>query len=354
MYQMTNWSSFSSGGGARVTTWNYDPYRGWLVSKNYPDSTGLAQGVGPSYTYTPGGRLATRAWARSGTSGPITTTYAYDNSGSLSNVNYSDGVTAAISYSRDRMGRQTSVTQGGTTTTTLAYNLASQLLGESWSGGPLSSFIVTNIFDQFMRRTNLSATYETVLLTSATYGYDAASRLATVADGNGNTAAYSYLANSPLVGQITFASNSVTKMTTTKTWDNLNRLTGISSTPSASYTLPASFTYAYNSVNQRTQNTLADGSYWQYGYDSLGQVTNGCKYFSTGTNVAGQQFDYTFDTIGNRTQTKAGGDYMGANLRLANYTNNTLNQITSRDVPPYADIMGARQPIAIRNISGNR
>jgi hypothetical protein len=31
---------------------------------------------------------------------------------------------------------------------------------------------------------------------------DAASRLATVSDGNGNTAGYSYLANSPLVGQI--------------------------------------------------------------------------------------------------------------------------------------------------------
>ncbi len=37
------------------------------------------------------------------------------------------------------------------------------------------------------------------------------------------------LANSPLVGQITFRSNSVTRMTTTKTYDYLNRLTRIQS-----------------------------------------------------------------------------------------------------------------------------
>jgi RHS repeat-associated protein len=47
-----------------------------------------------------------------------------------------------------------------------------------------------------------------------------------------------------------------------------------------------------------------------------------------------------FDTIGNRTQTEAGGDQTGANLRLARYTNNVLNQITSRDVPGDVDVMG--------------
>ena len=70
-------------------------------------------------------------------------------------------------------------------------------------------------------------------------------------------------------------------------------------------------------------------------------MTNGCKYFANGTPVAGQQFDYAFDTIGNRTQTLSGGDQTGANLRVANYSANNLNQITSRDVPPYVDIMGA-------------
>ena len=79
---------------------------------------------------------------------------------------------------------------------------------------------------------------------------------------------------------------------------------------------------------------------WIYGYDSPGQVTSGCKYWADGTPVAGQQFDYTFDTIGNRTQTQTGGDQSGAGLRPASYSVNSLNQITSRDVPGYVDVKG--------------
>ncbi|HZM02079.1 MAG TPA: RHS repeat-associated core domain-containing protein [Candidatus Saccharimonadales bacterium] len=127
-------------------------------------------------------------------------------------------------------------------------------------------------------------------------------------------------------------------MTTAKTYDYLNRLTAISSSAGASNI--SSFSYQYNNANQRTKATPVDGSYWVYSYDSLGQVTGGNKYWSDGTPVAGQQFDYTFDTIGNRTQTQAGGDQTGANLRTANYTNNGLNQITSRSAPGDVDIMG--------------
>ncbi len=196
-------------------------------------------------------------------------------------------------------------------------------------------------YDSDLRRTELAALSGSSQLLSATYGYDNASRLASVTDGNDNSATYSYVANSPLVSQITFKESGLTRMTTTKQWDYLNRLTQISSAPGAAYTSPLTYNYNYNSANQRTKDTLADGSYWIYAYDSLGQVTNGCKYFSTGTPVPGQQFDYTFDTIGNRTQTEAGGDTNGANLRVANYYANNLNQITNRDIPPYVDIMGA-------------
>ena len=129
------------------------------------------------------------------------------------------------------------------------------------------------------------------------------SRLASVSDGNGNSATYSYLANSPLVGQIVFASNMTTRMTTTNQYDYLNRLTSISSTGGASGAVPVSFNYAYNSANQRTRSTLVDNSYWAYAYDALGQVTSGHKHWSDNTVAAGQQFDYAFDTIGNRQTT---------------------------------------------------
>ncbi len=80
-------------------------------------------------------------------------------------------------------------------------------------------------------------------------------------------------------------------MRTTKAYDYLNRLTSISSSSSSSFS--SSFNYAYNSANQRTSVTNADNSRWIYGYDSLGQVTSGKKYWNDGTLVAGQQFEYT-------------------------------------------------------------
>ena len=79
----------------------------------------------------------------------------------------------------------------------------------------------------------------------------------------------------------------------------------------------------------------------KYGYDSLGQVTNGVKYFRDGTPVAGQQFGYAFDDIGNRTTTLSGGDTNGVNLRVVNYSVNNLNQIISRGVPGTNDVVGA-------------
>jgi RHS repeat-associated protein len=173
--------------------------------------------------------------------------------------------------------------------------------------------------------------------------YDPASRLTNVTDGT-YAAGYVYLANSPLVSQITFRSNSTVRMTTTKTYDYLNRLLQISSVPSASSVV--SFDYAYNDANQRVRVNLADGSFWLYEYDSLGQVRSGKRYWSDWTPVAGQQFEYAFDDIGNRSSTKAGGNDVGQGLRPASYTANSLNQYTQRDVPGAADITGIAHPNA--------
>ncbi|MGH7942745.1 MAG: hypothetical protein ACREFR_16930, partial [Limisphaerales bacterium] len=239
-------------------------------------------------------------------------------------------------------------------TDTLAYNLANQLVSESFSGGLLNGLTVTDGYDADLRRTNVSIlNSQSAVLASTAYGYDAASRLQTVSDGNGDSATYSYLANSPLVGQIQFEQNGATRMTTTKQYDYLDRLTEISSVPSASYAPASTFNYSYNSANQRTKDTLADGSYWVYQYDSLGQVTNGVKYFADDTPVAGQQFQYLFDTIGNRTQTESGGDQSGAGLRPASYSVNPLNQITQRDVPGYLNVIGVSYATNVVTVNGD-
>ena len=161
---------------------------------------------------------------------------------------------------------------------------------------------------------------------------DAASRLLTVSDGT-NTAAYSYVANSPLVDHIAFAHSGTAEMTTRYTNDFVNRLTGISSA--------LNFAYQYNLAGQRVSVTNGDGSHWTYGYDALGQVTNGVKRWGNGAVVAGQQFGYGFDTMGNRTKTLAGGDQYGGSLRQAGYTANALNQYSSRTVPGPVDVIGS-------------
>jgi YD repeat-containing protein len=87
-------------------------------------------------------------------------------------------------------------------------------------------------------------------------------------------------------------------MQTVKTYDNLNRLLMIESTTGGRPV--SSHTYQLNDANQRTKRTDADNSYWDYAYDSLGQVTNAVRRWSDGVLVAGQQYGYQFDDIGNR------------------------------------------------------
>ena len=54
--------------------------------------------------------------------------------------------------------------------------------------------------------------------------------------------------------------------------------------------LPVSFAEQYNDANQRIQTRLADGGYWLYEYDNLGQVISGKRYWSNFTII------YSFGT----------------------------------------------------------
>jgi YD repeat-containing protein len=104
---------------------------------------------------------------------------------------------------------------------------------------------VTNSYDNFLRRTNLST-----VGVQTRYGYDNASRLRGVSDST-NSVTYSYVANSPLVGQISFTNNGALRMVTTKNHDFLNRLSSISSQPSAIGSSAVGYSYTYNNANQR-------------------------------------------------------------------------------------------------------
>jgi RHS repeat-associated protein len=319
MTNMTTWQSYPSGGAAN-TAWFYDGYRGWLTNKLD------AAGKGAVYAYTPAGSLQSRSWAR-GTN----TTYTYNAAGQLTGIDYSD-VTPDVNITYDRRGRQTGITQGGATTSQI-FNDAGQLLSQTANG-----LTVSNRYDLYFRRTNSGVWNGSAWLARTEYTYDNASRLQKVGDGT-NSATYAYLANSSLIDAITFSENAATRMTTTKTWDSLNRLKKIESVVGGSPV--SSHAYGYNAANQRMSVTNADNARWMYDYDELGQVTSGKKYWGDGTIVAGQQFEYDFDDIGNRKYAGSGGNEWGSNLRYANYTVNNLNQYSQRTAPPHVNVLGS-------------
>ena len=72
------------------------------------------------------------------------------------------------------------------------------------------------------------------------------------------------------------------------------------------------FTYSYDELNRRKRMDLSDGSHWKYTYDTRNQVTSGKRYWdepnpANEPYVAGQQFSYAYDSIGNRADEQHGG-----------------------------------------------
>ncbi len=332
MTTMKTWQEFNGGSGTpTVTSWTNDTQRGWMIRKRYADDKG------PDYAYTPAGRLYQRTWARG-----VMTTYTTNAAGEIAAIDYSDS-TPDVTYAYDRLGRRTNIVDGAGTHI-LSYELDGRLLVETNTAGILASLAVTNGYDALNRRFALGLVSDAN--TVVNYGYDGASRLIGVTNGV-NTANYSYVANSPLVSDIEFKQSGTTRMTTTKSYDYLNRLTLITNHLTGAGDESPAFAYAHNSANQRTAITNFGGTSsesptkWLYTYDSLGQVTSGSKRWSDGSVVLGQQFEYTFDDIGNRKTTVSGGDAGGRLKRTQNYTANNLNQYTQRTVPGYLDIIGS-------------
>jgi YD repeat-containing protein len=182
------------------------------------------------------------------------------------------------------------------------------------------------------------------------FGYDAASRLLVVSNAAAVSATYGYLAHSALVGELTFRRQGAVRLAHGRTYDALNRLTDARALTISGGSFRAG--YAYNAVGQRTNMTLADGARWRYQYDVHGQLTLGKKSWSDGVPVAGGQFEYAFDDIGNRKQTKVGGNASGTGLRTASYTPSLLNQYPSFTVPEVFDVLGSAPPGASVTVNG--
>ena len=119
--------------------WKYDNATGLLTQLIYSDNQG------PTYTYTPDGKLSTRIWARG-----LATSYMYYNDGSVSSVDYSDD-TPDVTYVLDRQGNEiaaiTSVSTNRFTYSATTLDLVSESQNDA---------IIKYANDAFGRTSNVS------------------------------------------------------------------------------------------------------------------------------------------------------------------------------------------------------
>lgn len=331
-----NWAASawppSTTGTADVTKWIYQESTGLLTQKQD------AALKGPTYTYDELGRVKTRVWARG-----ITCTYGYDaNTGELLTINYTDS-TPDVSFSYDRGGRQTNITDAaGSHTRT--FNVAGELQTEQIAGGILDGVGLTLGYDGFLRRNTLQTSHGANTLTSQTYGYDPYSRLQTVTRG-GLSATYAFYPARGLLNTTTFNGGTII----TRTYDSVGRLGNITTTPAAA--AAQSHAYIYNNLHQRTRATREDGSYWSYVYNDRGELVSGKKYWSDNSIVWGAQTEYSYDNLGNPIHAKSGGNELG-NLRQSSYATNSSNQYSQRTVPSAIDLTGTADVAAIVSVNG--
>jgi YD repeat-containing protein len=76
------------------------------------------------------------------------------------------------------------------------------------------------------------------------------------------SANYSYYPTSALISQIDYKWVNTNKLTSVRVYDNFNRLSRVTNTPSADTAV--NFAYAYNSASERTGLTNTDSSRWVF------------------------------------------------------------------------------------------
>jgi RHS repeat-associated protein len=335
-YQWTpqgrQWKLTTSEGSAQeaTITWEYDSQRGWLTSKRFADNQG------PSFTYSAGGRMESRTWARG-----VSVLFGYDAGGTLDSLNYSDG-TPDVTYTIDRLGRIAFV-EDGAGTAAYGYQDIDHLAQVTYTSGPLSDYSISREYDGLQRLNRLEIQDGGSVHSSVSYTYEGdTSRLWIVGQGQ-HLATYGYAdatGHPDRIQSLSITEGGQPRLASASNYDKLGRLISVSNKLAGSSVPYQRFEYSLNVLNQRVRETREDGSYWQYGYDPKGQVTSGKRHWVDGTLVAGHQREYVYDDIGNRSSLTESGNAAGAGSRGSVYEVNALNQYESRSVPGVVDAFG--------------
>jgi RHS repeat-associated protein len=253
-----------------VTQKSYDPL-GNLLSVTDPKG-GLHQ-----YSYDAKNRLLTQT-------DPLNRLESYQYDGNNNRTSLTDRKGQITTFTYDALNRRTLTTYADSSTVTATYDAMGRLTQavDSISG------TITRGYDGLNQ-----LTLETVPQGSLSYSYDAASRR------TGMT-----VAGQPAI---------------TYGYDDANRLTAITQgTTSVGFT--------YDTANRRATLMLPSGIVATYSYDAASQLT-GITYKQGATTVG--DLVYTYDTLGNRTQTSGSLARTNQPVAITNATYNAANQLNN-------------------------
>lgn len=230
--------------------------------------------------------------------------FAYDAAGRIKTVTRPDNSTIGFTY--DLAGRRTKVTDARGNSTSFAYDTAYRMTGRTDAANKTTTYVydlmsnLTSMTDAQGRTTN--------------YTYDAFGRLTKVvypeaAAGAGRLEErFAYDAGGNLTQRIDQAARA-----TVYAYDNAGRLVEVTD-PALKVTR-----YEYNARSQRTAVADALGQRYEFGFDSLGRLTQSKR--------GGVLMSFAYDAAGNRTRRT---DYNGA---VTNYTYDDLNRLTGVGYP---------------------
>ena len=353
------------------TYWKYNA-GGLLEEKGYDynESTG-AYTAGPKYTYTHGGRLLTREWARNVSAGvKLKATYTYTY-GLLTLIDYNDS-TPDVSYTYDTLDRPLTVTQADQSQLQYTYNNLLQLDKETikydldHNGSYEFIRTIDRSQDTLGRDSGFQLLNDTTLEHQATYTFDTAGRFTTVADG-ADIFTYGYDYNqasttAPRIGSTTGTKHDFRPYTLTKsgtvTLQTIRSMEAkqdilLEINNNAGTVTRSRYTYGVNLIAQRTDVTTAfdlgsglthNAGATTWGYDTLGQII-----LADAPSTAADRA-YEYDAIGNRNKAANGLTLPTPN----NYVSNALNQYTTVDsfTPDY-DSDGNQTIAQIKPLNGS-
>ena len=352
---LTTWQDFDTTSGTglageTVTRWEYNA-AGLLVQKHYNDSPTTSE-PGSLHAYTPGGLLLTRTLPRNGSdSQPIVVTYDYEDgetgephTARLIGVSYGTNTpnTDDVIYTWDNRGRLETV-EDGSGRRRLNYETG-QVVSDLYETGPLAGFGHSLSLDPAngYRPSGRFILSPSGTLRSESLAYDAFGRMdaLTVDD---DTVAYGFHHDTAFPTTTTVSRDGTASVSQGRVYDRRGRLDSIDASDGTATFFSAAQSFdAHGRVNRIT---LDSGAYWDYGYDSMGQVISGVKKDSVGTALPGYNFGYGFDSIGNRESATR-------EATTEAYTPNFLNQITEIDHGGLLHLLGTADASASVLVDG--